>query len=531
MSLFGTFLRAQSDYPAAHPFWYGTAPTVSSFSGVPVSHETSLKIAAVWQGQRIINEGVAKVPLFMYRHRADGRGKDTARNHPLFDVLHTRPNDRQNSFQFRELMTGWAGLRGKAYAEIKDGPRGAVDQLWPINPDWVRPEELPDNRVRYRVTEPGKSPRIINQEDMFYLEGPYNGRSLVRAFAESVGLSVAASGLTASVYKNSARFPGALKLKRSVDDLSADGRKNLRESFHDTHGGWWNAGNTPILEDDMDWVTTGMTLEDASVITSRDFEVIEFARWLNIPPHRLMIKNTQPRANMEQEAREFVQETLMPWLARWEGAISRDLILRPDVFFAEFMVEGLLRGDMAAQAAYFHIMIQDGLMNKDEVRSKLNMNPIPGGNVYMQPMNMAPSAARHHKMIQRAANALVTKEVQAMRRAYTHYVLERDDYAGFVAKMDAFYARLVDDVSDKLVVSRLRAGEFVKAHVSALRVRADAERINEIVSVLNLLAEWEKQTAAELVNLAMEDLAHDTDGTRLQPHTERDIFDTLGDTA
>jgi phage portal protein BeeE len=67
-------------------------------------------------------------------------------------------------------------------------------------------------------------------------------------------------------------------------------------------------------------------------------------------------------------------------------------LLSPDErrrYFAKFNVAGLLRGDMAARAAFFRDLINVGVMSPNEARDREDMNPREGGDVYLTPLNMA----------------------------------------------------------------------------------------------------------------------------------------------
>lgn len=88
--------------------------------------------------------------------------------------------------------------------------------------------------------------------------------------------------------------------------------------------------------------------------------------------------------NIEHQSLEFVQYTMLPWLRRWEQAISRDLIGEPERFYIKFNVEGLLRGDSTARSAFLREMTNAGLYTINEGREKENLEPIgPNGDVHL----------------------------------------------------------------------------------------------------------------------------------------------------
>ena len=94
---------------------------------------------------------------------------------------------------------------------------------------------------------------------------------------------------------------------------------------------------------------------------------------------------------MEQNAISHVQDTLLPWFVRWEQALDRDL-LQPaelrDGYYVHHAVQGLLRGDSAARAAFYKSGINDGWLTRNEVRSYEELNPIPQLEKPLKPLNM-----------------------------------------------------------------------------------------------------------------------------------------------
>jgi hypothetical protein len=120
----------------------------------------------------------------------------------------------------------------------------------------------------------------------------------------------------------------------------------------------------------------------------------EVARWFNLPLHKLReMEHSSVRANIEQEALDYVQSTLRPWLVRWEQEINRKLISPRERYIqsAEFVIDGLLRGDFASRYAGYAVGRQWGWLSVNEIRALENLNPISDGNTYLSPMNMTPA--------------------------------------------------------------------------------------------------------------------------------------------
>jgi len=151
-----------------------------------------------------------------------------------------------------------------------------------------------------------------------------------------------------------------------------------------------NAWQTAVLEDGLTWKNVSMSNEDSQFLESGKFSVEEIARFFRMPPHKIQLMDKATFSNIEQQSLEFVTDTMMPWFVRWELNLSRQLIdpAEQDELFLEFLIEGLLRGDSKARSEFYKSAILTGWMSRNEARVKENMNPEPGLEDFLEPMNM-----------------------------------------------------------------------------------------------------------------------------------------------
>ena len=54
----------------------------------------------------------------------------------------------------------------------------------------------------------------------------------------------------------------------------------------------------------------------------------------------------------------------------------------------EFLIDGLVRGDLQSRYTAYQIGRQAGFLSVNDIRSFENMNPISGGDRYLEPLNM-----------------------------------------------------------------------------------------------------------------------------------------------
>jgi HK97 family phage portal protein len=89
-------------------------------------------------------------------------------------------------------------------------------------------------------------------------------------------------------------------------------------------------------------------------------------------------------ASAEQFSISFVVYTLVPWLVSIEEALNRDILSSQmqESYYYKFVTQGLLRGSFKDQMDGFATAIDKELMNPNECRELLEMNPYDGGDEY-----------------------------------------------------------------------------------------------------------------------------------------------------
>ena len=358
-------------------------------AGVRITPETALQCSTVLACVRLIAENCSSIPLHLYRRLPQG-GKERARDVPLYRILNQQPNGWQTSFEFREMLTAHCLLYGNAYAEIRPGMSGAVTELWPLHPSRMKVEQLEDGTLRYCYREPRGTEAYYRQDQVFHLRWLSNdgvmGMLPITLSRDAIALAQALETHGGAYFGNACRLSGVME---SDNPIPVEAAERLREQFERMHRGPDRAFRTAVLPNGVKWKDVQGTNESSQFVETRQYQVVEICRAYRVDPSYVQDKTKVGYASQEQAAIDLVQQTLLPWFRRWESAITRDLVVNDDVYFAEFDTRGLLRGDLAAQANWLTTMLQLGIYSVNEAREVLNMNPIgpEGDQRYMQ-MNM-----------------------------------------------------------------------------------------------------------------------------------------------
>ena len=487
MSKLLDFLRPQASANSNDERWWGGG-NGGSEAGVAVTADTALTLSTFWACTRFLSETIGSLPFVIYRRRDDG-GRERAAGHPLYRVLHDRPNAWQTPIEFISMMQGHVLLRGNAYALIVPGALGAVDQLIPLHPDRVTVDVLEGGRLRYKVDQQ----TVYTQEQIFHLRGMSSdgvlGLSVIEYARNSVGLTMAAERYGARWFRNDSRPGGVLKTDRK---LSKGMPERMKSKWRATQAGI-HRGDIAILEEGLEFQAIGIPPEEAQFLQTREHQALDVCRWFGIGPHMVGVPGgvTAWGSGLEQIGRGTVTYTLRPWLVRWEQAINRHLIVANNVYYAEFVVEGLLRGDIQARYAAYATGRQWGWLSVNEIRRLENLNGVEGGDVYLQPMNMTPageepapmSAGGHlphyEALAAAAAGRLVRKETAAVAKLKAR----GGDWRAAVAE---FYAGHGELVAGTMQVDILTARGYCVARALAVGREQDSEA--EAVNWLVLLA-------------------------------------------
>lgn len=400
MNILGIDFQLQRADPGTSDKWYAPIlELLATNSGASVTPEKAMRLTAVNCAVRILSEGVASLPIQLFKRNDTGRERDLG--HFLVDAPIRHPNAWQTPFDFKEMMTIHLLLRGNAYAQIVPTKEGRISQLIPLHPDSIEVKSTRKKTIQYIYTRSDGTKRTFQAWQIFHLRNmPKDGLvgiSPIQSCREALGLSLSAEEYGSRFYKNDSTPGGVLTHPGRVDD---DVHARLKKSWQEAHSGVKNAHNVAILEEGMDWKPISISAKDAQFIESRNFQISEIARIFNLPPHLLKDLTHATFSNIEKQDLDFLKHSLRPWLIRWEESYQRDIIdlfdgeVLPGTYeplrYIKFNVDAITRADIAVRTKAYSDGIRSGWLSINDVRAKEDMNPIKGGDIHLAPLNMIP---------------------------------------------------------------------------------------------------------------------------------------------
>jgi HK97 family phage portal protein len=365
----------------------GVAP---SSTGVTITPQRALALTAVYACVRVLANAVASLPLPVYK-RLDPVGKEEAQDHPLYALLHDRPNPEMTSFTFRETLQHHLSIWGNIYAEKEFDGAGRVIALWPLLPDRTRAIRR-DNEKLY-ITTINNQEVALEADRVLHIPGlgfdGLQGYGPITLARQSMGLAAATEEYGARFFGNGSRPGGVLTTKKK---MTPEAKANLRDSWERMHSGLSGAQRVAILEEEMAWTPIGIPPEDAQFLETRKFQVVEIARFFGVPPHMIADLERGTFSNIEQQGIEFVTHTVRPLVIRWEHVLNWELFSETDRgrYYAKFLLTGLMRGDSAARGTYYQTMWNVGALSINDIREFEDLNPVEGGDQRFVPLNTVP---------------------------------------------------------------------------------------------------------------------------------------------
>lgn len=369
--------------PAALAMFFGDS--WGTEAGVNVTTDRALGVPAIWAAVNFISDTIASLPLSVYQ-RTD-TGTESASGDPVHRLLHDAPNAETTSFRWRKLMMSVVLTTGRHVTFIERSPSGRVINLWPLDPAQVTVERVA-GRVQYRVageTALGSGTVIYSANEVldipFLLSGDgLTHRDPLHQLRNAIGLTIALEGYASKFFQGGGvppmqlvgNFQSPTGAERAAFDVS-QAIKNARAKGH----------NVLPLPTGHELKALGFDPEKGQLVEARRFQIEEIARIYGLPPVFLQDLSRATFTNAEQQDLHLVKHLIMHWVKAIEQEINLKLFNASRDRFAEFKLDGLLRGDFTSRMQGYATAVQNAVRTPNEIRALENLPPLDGGDDLM----------------------------------------------------------------------------------------------------------------------------------------------------
>lgn len=358
--------------------WGGRSET----AGERVTQGSTLGLSAAYACVHLKSELVGSMGCGVFSKSPSG-GRRAEDGHWLYELLHEQPNADQTPSEFWAGQVAALDLWGNAYAE-KEQLGKRVTALTPLRPDQTTMIRRDGKRI-YQFHDRGKIEELP-ADKVFHLRGMTLGGdcglSPVEIGRRSLGTAMAANRRAAVGFHRGMRNSGFMETGEAR--LAPEQREDMVKIF-DRFTGDAAEGRVMPLERGFKFVPLDFKPADFQLLESRRWDVEEVCRWFAMLP--VLIGHaaqgqTMWGSGIEQLLLGWQTLRLNPLLRKIEQAAKLQLLPlaeRKNVY-PEFNREAVMATDSAGRAALYSAFGQNGVMDRNEMRSRENLDHRPGGD-------------------------------------------------------------------------------------------------------------------------------------------------------
>lgn len=374
---------------------------------VGMSRDKAMKLSTVSRCVEVRSCSVAMLPVYVMSENT----KERLTDHPLGRILWEQANEAMTRFDYERLMQCNLDLKGNAYAWInRDGRTGDPVELIPLCPDHVTPYVALDSSLWYIYVNPrtGEMSRL-HPADVLHYKGystdGIEGISILSRAAMTIQTGLSAQQYQRDIYRNGGRPSGVLTVDADLsgkpdlvvknakgEDEKVSRKEVIRREWEKIHTGSGNGFRVAVLDNGMKYTPIAMSNSDAQFVQSEEQRVSDICRFFGTPLH-MVYAGKQSYSSNEQNSLEFVTYTLQHIVTQREQEDSRKLLLpskRAMGLRVRRELKALLRGDTAAQSAWYKAMRECGVYSVDDIRGYEDLPKVPGGHNRYGSLNYVP---------------------------------------------------------------------------------------------------------------------------------------------
>lgn len=367
---------------------FGSSRTTSS--SAVVDHRTTIGYPPFWRGVNLLANGVAGLPLDVFRRVKDDR--QLAPRHPAYGLLKRQANPVIRARKLRKTLTAHALLFGNGFAWIERDERMNPVALWPLDPQRVVVRYM-DTELWYCTTIEGQQAKFPGR-DVLHISGlSHNGivgYSAIDLMADALGVGLAAQQFGARFFGQGANMSGILMVPGHFSDEKI---QNTLNAWGQMHEGLSKSHKVALLQDGVKFQPFSVAPDQAQFLQTRNYEVrAVVANILGVPPHLLGDDSRTSHNSLESENQSFLNHSLNPWLNEWEGECEGKLLREQEratgSHFIEFNREAAVQMEFKEKIEGMYRQMEMGISSPNEQRRRLNMPGIgPDGDKRFRPAN------------------------------------------------------------------------------------------------------------------------------------------------
>ena len=352
--------------------------------------EDVLSEATYFACLKVLSEAIGKLPLKLLKYN-EKNGVETARKHPLYKVLHDRPNPYMTSSVFWSTVERNRNHEGDSYVWIQGA--GENTKLWilPYNEVevWYDDAKIladqPDIFYKYRH---GGQEYILGSEEILHFKSSntingLKGMSVQEQLKMTIGGAVKSQKLLNKMYSSGFTAKAVLNYTGSLSDANVQTLIKQVEAY--AKGDLSNQGieNTIPIPLGFNLTPLNVKLADSQFIEVKQYTALQIASAFGIKPYQIGDYTKSSYASAEAQQLSFYVDTLLYIIKQYEEELTYKLLTTEEInagYHFKFNVSVILRADLATQIQTSSNGVANFIYTPNEARALLDLEAKKGGD-------------------------------------------------------------------------------------------------------------------------------------------------------
>ena len=329
----------------------------------------ALKLSTTFACIKVIAESIGMLPIKIYEEN-DGV-KALAKKHPLYNVLTYQPNPNDTIAEFKEKIMTDLLLHGNSYCKIiRIG--GKIKELWRIPVESMDVQLMSDSSIQYTWKNDNGTNETANSFDTeckvwhikLFSTDNVKGVAPVEQLKDLFGEAGKINQFWSRYIDNGCSLSGMIK---SAEPIEEEKFQDVKQMIQEEYAGAKNTGKILFLDYGLDYKPMSeKSLSDTQFIQTKLHIMKQIAGVFKVPLNMLGIMEGEERITCS--------------------------LLRPeerDKYTVKFLTTGLLKLDTETRYKTYKMAIENGILNRNEIRDMEELSAYNGGDKFIVPLNMA----------------------------------------------------------------------------------------------------------------------------------------------
>lgn len=337
----------------------------------------ALNLSAVYRCTEIITNALAQLDIVVKKKTA--RGKTTVVKNHAVNLLFEDKTNYLDKYTFIKMMIQSVIIKGNGFAYIQRDGSGTPTHLryletQDVNIIWHKER----NELYYQIPILGKTkvlPKDILHFKLFSNDG-IKGISILAHARRVIAIGGATDNQAEKFFSNGTALSGIISVPQH---MSGKQKQELLGSWNTI---WSNGGEgLAVVDGGASYQSISLSSKDSQMIESREFNVLDIARFFGVPASLLNVSGFNGKNTLEDEQANLLVNTLMPYIRMVEAEFAKKLLNDNETNLKVILdTENYLRSNKASLSSYLTSLVQNGIMTVNEARKQLGLSEVENGD-------------------------------------------------------------------------------------------------------------------------------------------------------